>query len=302
MFKIPLQVVNLNVDKGELVVLIGANGAGKTTLLKTAAGIYKAEGGKVLLDGENTYDNDNNRKNLFYIPDDLYFPMNATIYSMADFYADYHPNFSKKTLENYISLIKMADCQEMVEGKVVENLSRYAVGPIIEHRYFGVSTEIPLNLFSANVTGGCLTVTFDTGFSHISRRYTDLTTIHVMGVLLVDAARDLLMEQRDSIALEVESIQKAQKIYQEYAALAAASLVSKYQGKTRISQKGNRITVNFYLSDSEKAFITFFRDNMPWNIPDSPENPESLRMICSQKNSPFIIVSLSKQDRRYLKK
>ena len=207
-----------------------------------------------------------------------------------------------KTLENYISLIKMADCQEMVEEKVVENLSRYAVGPIIEHRYFGVSTEIPLNLFSANVTGGCLTVTFDTGFSHISRRYTDLTTIHVMGVLLVDAARDLLMEQRDSIALEVESIQKAQKIYQEYAALAAASLASKYQGKTRISQKGNRITVNFYLSDSEKAFITFFRDNMPWNIPDSPENPELLRMICSQKNSPFIIVSLSKQDCRYLKK
>lgn len=207
-----------------------------------------------------------------------------------------------KTLENYISLIKMADCQEMVEEKVVENLSRYAVGPIIEHRYFGVSTEIPLNLFSANVTGGCLTVTFDTGFSHISRRYTDLTTIHVMGVLLVDAARDLLMEQRDSIALEVESIQKAQKIYQEYAALAAASLASKYQGKTRISQKGNRITVNFYLSNSEKAFITFFRDNMPWNIPDPPENPESLRMICSQKNSPFIIVSLSKQDCRYLKK
>lgn len=207
-----------------------------------------------------------------------------------------------KTLENYISLIKMADCQEMVEEKVVENLSRYAVGPIIEHRYFGVSTEIPLNLFSANVTGGCLTVTFDTGFSHISRRYTDLTTIHVMGVLLVDAARDLLMEQRDSIALEVESIQKAQKIYQEYAALATASLASKYQGKTRISQKGNRITVNFYLSDSEKAFITFFRDNMPWNIPDPPENPESLRMICSQKNSPFIIVSLSKQDCRYLKK
>jgi hypothetical protein len=207
-----------------------------------------------------------------------------------------------KTLENYISLIKMADCQEMVEEKVVENLSRYAVGPIIEHRYFGVSTEIPLNLFSANVTGGCLTVTFDTGFSHISRRYTDLTTSHVMGVLLVDAARDLLMGQRDSIALEVESIQKAQKIYQEYAALAAASLVSKYQGKTRVSQKGNRITVNFYLSDSEKAFITFFRDNMPWNIPDPPENPESLRMICSQKNSPFIIVSLSKQDRRYLKK
>ena len=207
-----------------------------------------------------------------------------------------------RTLENYITLVQPLSSETMPEEKVIENLSQYAVGPIIEHRYFGVSTEIPLNLFSVNVTGDQLTVTFDTGFSQMSRRYTGPTTTHVMGVLLVDAAKDLLLLQRESITLEVASIQKAQGIYQEYAALAAASLVSKYQGKTRISQKGNRITVNFYLSDSEKAFITFFRDNMPWNIPDSPENPESLRMICSQKNSPFIIVSLSKQDRRYLKK
>ena len=207
-----------------------------------------------------------------------------------------------RTLENYITLVQPLSSETMPEEKVIEHLSQYAVGPIIEHRYFGVSTEIPLNLFSVNVTGDQLTVTFDTGFSQMSRRYTGPTTTHVMCVLLVDAAKDLLLLQRESITLEVASIQKAQGIYQEYAALAAASLISKYQGKTRISQKGNRITVNFYLSDSEKAFITFFRDNMPWNIPDPPENPESLRMICSQKNSPFIIVSLSKQDRRYLKK
>ena len=207
-----------------------------------------------------------------------------------------------RTLEDYITLVQPFSSETMPEEKVIEHLSQYAVGPIIEHRYFGVSTEIPLNLFSVNVTGDQLTVTFDTGFSQMSRRYTGPTTTHVMCVLLVDAAKDLLLLQRESITLEVASIQKAQGIYQEYAALAAASLISKYQGKTRISQKGNRITVNFYLSDSEKAFITFFRDNMPWNIPDPPENSESLRMICSQKNSPFIIVSLSKQDRRYLKK
>ena len=207
-----------------------------------------------------------------------------------------------RILENYITLVQPLSSETMPEEKVIENLSQYAVGPIIEHRYFGVSTEIPLNLFSVNVTGDQLTVTFDTGFSQMSRRYTDPTTTHVMCVLLVDAAKDLLLLQRESITLEVASIQKAQGIYQEYAAIAAASLISKYQGKTRISQKGNRITVNFYLSDSEKAFTTFFRDKMPWNMPEPPEDPESLRMICSHKNSPFIIVSLSKQDRKYLKK
>ena len=37
--------INLNVDKGEIVVLIGANGAGKTTLLKSLTGLVKVNSG-----------------------------------------------------------------------------------------------------------------------------------------------------------------------------------------------------------------------------------------------------------------
>lgn len=40
-----LKSINLNVDKGELVVLIGANGAGKTTLLKALTGLVKVDSG-----------------------------------------------------------------------------------------------------------------------------------------------------------------------------------------------------------------------------------------------------------------
>ncbi len=44
-----LKNVSLNVEKGEIVTIIGANGAGKSTLLGTIAGIYKPKNGLVYL-------------------------------------------------------------------------------------------------------------------------------------------------------------------------------------------------------------------------------------------------------------
>lgn len=110
-----VEEISFKVEPSSIYGLIGYNGAGKTTLLKTAAGIYKADGGKVMMDGEDIFDNDNVRKDLFYIPDDLYFPMNASINSMAKFYADYHPNFSFKTLENLL-LVYGLDGKKKIRG------------------------------------------------------------------------------------------------------------------------------------------------------------------------------------------
>ncbi|MCK9514911.1 MAG: ABC transporter ATP-binding protein [Ottowia sp.] len=45
--------VNLYVDAGEIVTLIGSNGAGKTSTLMTICGNPRASGGRVLLEGED---------------------------------------------------------------------------------------------------------------------------------------------------------------------------------------------------------------------------------------------------------
>lgn len=48
-----LHGIDLTVDEGELVALVGANGAGKTTLLRTLSGIVPASGGAISFDGHD---------------------------------------------------------------------------------------------------------------------------------------------------------------------------------------------------------------------------------------------------------
>jgi ABC-type branched-subunit amino acid transport system ATPase component len=45
--------VNLEVDEGEIVALLGTNGAGKSTLLKAVSGLVQASGGAVVFDGRD---------------------------------------------------------------------------------------------------------------------------------------------------------------------------------------------------------------------------------------------------------
>ncbi len=45
--------LDLHVDEGEIVSVIGPNGAGKTTLFNLITGIYRPDGGEILLGGDN---------------------------------------------------------------------------------------------------------------------------------------------------------------------------------------------------------------------------------------------------------
>ena len=44
--------INMSIEEGSIVALLGANGAGKTTTLRTISGIIKASGGSIKLAGE----------------------------------------------------------------------------------------------------------------------------------------------------------------------------------------------------------------------------------------------------------
>jgi branched-chain amino acid transport system ATP-binding protein len=47
-----LHGINLSVEEGEVVTLIGSNGAGKTTTVRTISGLVPASGGRIMLEGK----------------------------------------------------------------------------------------------------------------------------------------------------------------------------------------------------------------------------------------------------------
>lgn len=91
-----LDGVNMHVGRGEIYGLVGPNGAGKSTLLRHLTGVYRPDGGEVLIDGENVYENKKIKEKIAYIPDELFYFMQADTMEMKRFYEGIYPEFDSK--------------------------------------------------------------------------------------------------------------------------------------------------------------------------------------------------------------
>ncbi|MBI4368067.1 MAG: ABC transporter ATP-binding protein [Candidatus Omnitrophica bacterium] len=60
-----LSGVNLKIETGETMVIIGRSGCGKSVLMKHVMGIMKPDSGKILIDGVNVFDVDDDEINHF---------------------------------------------------------------------------------------------------------------------------------------------------------------------------------------------------------------------------------------------
>ena len=91
--------LSMTVPKGSVYGLVGPNGAGKTTALRHVAGIYRPDAGTVTWDGAVIYENPEVKRQIVFIPDDIFYFPSATMEDMRDFYAGIYPNFDRALYE-----------------------------------------------------------------------------------------------------------------------------------------------------------------------------------------------------------
>jgi ABC-2 type transport system ATP-binding protein len=97
-----LENVNLSMEAGRIVGLLGPNGSGKTTLIKIASGLLSPTEGQVLINGMAP--GPETKKLVSYLPDRTYFDkwmkVRDCVTLFADFYEDFDLNRANEMLSS----------------------------------------------------------------------------------------------------------------------------------------------------------------------------------------------------------
>lgn len=91
-----LRGVDMHVGCGNIYGLVGPNGAGKSTLIRHITGVYRPDAGQILVAGEPVFENKAVKAKFAYIPDDLFYFMQADTMEMKRFYEGIYPQFDSK--------------------------------------------------------------------------------------------------------------------------------------------------------------------------------------------------------------
>ena len=94
-----LKDMSCEIPDGVIYGLVGSNGAGKSTFLRLLSGVYRPKRGEITADGQPIYDNPAVKKDILYVPDELYFLPQASMKTMAKFYAAAYENFSRERFD-----------------------------------------------------------------------------------------------------------------------------------------------------------------------------------------------------------
>jgi len=115
-----LKNINLSLDKGKVVAILGPNGSGKTTLIKSILGLVIPTSGEIYVKGEPVKKSWNYRRFIGYMPQIAVFPENLTLKELVNMLIDIRKeNFDKDIEQEFLDRFKL----DVYMDKKLKNLS-----------------------------------------------------------------------------------------------------------------------------------------------------------------------------------
>src|SRR5690625_3572283 len=140
-----LNDIDLHIEEGKIVGLVGRNGAGKTTLLNLIAGFWKPTSGEIEVFGTNPFDSLRVSTISIFSDDNMAFPESITLAEIFEVCQLFYPNWNHELAERlfaYYELKKSAFYYQLSKGQ------KSTFNAIV-----GIAARVPLTIFDEPTNG-----------------------------------------------------------------------------------------------------------------------------------------------------
>ena len=101
-----LDHINLKLDSGKIIGLLGPNGSGKTTILKLINRLLTVSDGQLLIDGMEP--GVKTKAIVAYLPERTYLNPNMKIYEILNYFSDFYEDFDRGRAEKMLQKLNLS--------------------------------------------------------------------------------------------------------------------------------------------------------------------------------------------------
>ena len=108
-----LKDVNLTIETGKVIGLLGKNGTGKSTLIKLINDLLTLDQGEILIKGKKV--GIDSKKIISYLPERTYLDKSMTVDKVIEYFKDFYDNFDEEKARKLLKDLELDTSQKLAK-------------------------------------------------------------------------------------------------------------------------------------------------------------------------------------------